>query len=46
MVVYMLSESVASRLRRHGFVGDVVEIYVRDGDLFIIELACKDTKKM
>ena len=33
MVLYMLSESVASRLRRHGFVGDVVEIYVRDGDL-------------
>ena len=33
MVVYMLSESVASRLRRHGFVGDVVEIYVRDGEL-------------
>ena len=33
MVVYMLSESVASRLRGHGFVGDVIEIYVRDGDL-------------
>ena len=33
MVVYMLAESVASRLRGHGFVGDVVEIYVRDGDL-------------
>ena len=33
MVVYMLAESVASRLRRHGFAGDVVEIYVRDGEL-------------
>ncbi len=33
MVVYMLAESVASRLREHGFVGDVIEIYVRDGDL-------------
>ena len=33
MVIYMLAESVASRLRRHGFVGDVVEIYVRDGEL-------------
>ena len=32
-VIYMLAESVASRLRRHGFVGDVVEIYVRDGEL-------------
>ena len=33
MVVYMLAESVASRLRRHGFVGDVVEIYIRDKEL-------------
>lgn len=33
MVLYMLSESVASRLRRHGFAGNIVEIYVRDGDL-------------
>ena len=33
MVVYMLSESVASRLRSHGLAGDVVEIYVRDNDL-------------
>ena len=33
MVIYMLAESVASRLRRHGFVGDVVEIYVRDTEL-------------
>jgi len=33
MVIYMLAESVASRLRRHGFAGDVVEICVRDGDL-------------
>ena len=33
MVMYMLSESVASRLRNHGFVGDVVEICVRDSTL-------------
>ena len=33
MVIYMLAESVASRLRKHGFVGDVVEIYVRDKEL-------------
>ena len=33
MVIYMLAESVASRLRRHGFAGYVVEISVRDGDL-------------
>lgn len=33
IVVYMLAESVASRLRKHGFVGDVVEIYVRDTEL-------------
>ena len=33
MVMYMLSESVASRLRSPGFVGDVVEICVRDSSL-------------
>ena len=33
IVLYMLAESVASRLRRHGFVGDVIEIYVRDKEL-------------
>ena len=32
-VVYMLAESVSSRLRRHGFAGDVVEICVRDAGL-------------
>ena len=33
MAVYMLSESVAARLRENAFAGDVVEIYVRDKDL-------------
>ncbi len=33
MAVYMLSESVATRLRENHFAGDVVEIYVRDKDL-------------
>ena len=33
MAVYMLSESVATRLRENAFAGDVVEIYVRDKDL-------------
>ena len=33
MVIYMLAESVASRLRSHGFAGEVVEIYVRDTEL-------------
>ena len=33
MAVYMLSESVATRLRENHFAGDVVEIFVRDKDL-------------
>ena len=33
MAVYMLSESVATRLRQNHFAGDVVEIFVRDKDL-------------
>ena len=33
MAVYMLSESVATRLRDNHFAGDVVEIFVRDKDL-------------
>ena len=34
IVVQLLSESVASRLRDNGFAGYVVEIYVRDNELF------------
>ena len=30
---YMLSESVARRLRENGFAGDVIELYVRDSEL-------------
>lgn len=33
LVLYLLSESVAVRLRKNGFVGQVVEVYVRDADL-------------
>ncbi|MBQ1744831.1 MAG: DNA polymerase IV [Clostridiales bacterium] len=35
--LHMLSESVASRLRRHGLKGTVVQITVRDRDLGIYE---------
>lgn len=34
LVLYLLSESVASRCRENGFVGQVIEIYVRDSELF------------
>ena len=34
IVVQLLSESVASRLRDNGFAGYVVEIYIRDNELF------------
>lgn len=34
LVLYLLSESVASRCRENGFAGQVVEIYVRDNELF------------
>lgn len=33
LVCYMLSESVASRLRKAGFIGDVIEVYARDSGL-------------
>ena len=33
MALYMLSETVASRLRENAFAGRVVEIYVRDNEL-------------
>lgn len=35
--LHMLSESVAGRLRKHGFKGSVVQITVRDRDLGIYE---------
>ena len=34
LVVYLLSESVGARLREHGFCGRVIEIAVRDNDLY------------
>ena len=36
-VFYMLSESVASRLREHGLKATTVQIYVRDNELFSCE---------
>ena len=36
LVLYLLSESVAKRCRDNGFVGDVIEIYVRDNELFSV----------
>jgi DNA polymerase-4 len=36
-VFYMLSESVASRLREHGLKATTVQIYIRDKDLFSCE---------
>lgn len=37
MLLYVLSESVAERLRRHYFKGKTVQIYVRDKELVSIE---------
>ena len=34
LVVYLLAESVGARLREHGFCGRVIEIDVRDCDLY------------
>ena len=34
LVLYLLSESVASRCRDNGFAGRVIEVYVRDSSLF------------
>ena len=34
LVVYLLAESVGARLREHGFAGSVIEIAVRDYDLY------------
>ncbi len=34
IIIYMLAESVSSRLRKHGFRCRVVEISVRDNELF------------
>ncbi len=34
IIIYMLAESVASRLRKHGFKCKVIEISVRDSELF------------
>lgn len=33
LVFYLLSESVASRLKENGFIGQVVEVYVRYSEL-------------
>ena len=34
LVIYLLSESVAARLREHRFIGNIIGISVRDNDLY------------
>ena len=41
MIAYTLSESIAMRLRRHGFKCKTVSIYVRDTDLISFERQAK-----
>ena len=41
MIAYVLSESVAMRLRRHGFKCKTVSIYVRDSELISFERQMK-----
>ena len=36
LVLYLLSESVAKRCRENGFAGQVIEIYVRDNELYSV----------
>lgn len=37
ITIYVLSESVAARLRMHGFLCNTIQIYVRDNELFSFE---------
>ncbi len=37
MIVFVLAESVAARLRRHGFKCKTVAIHVRNNELFTFE---------
>jgi hypothetical protein len=41
MIVYVLAESVAVRMREHGFKANTVAISVRDSQLFSYEKQCK-----
>ncbi len=41
MVVYVLAESVAARLREHGFLARTVQLYVRDSELESFERQCR-----
>lgn len=43
LIIYVLSESVAARLRAHGFKCTTVSISVRDKELFSFEKQCKLT---
>lgn len=40
ITLYGLCESVASRLRKHGFVGRVVQLSLRDASLAVIQRQC------
>ncbi|HOG01592.1 MAG TPA: DNA polymerase IV [Clostridia bacterium] len=41
IIFYMLAESVAERLREHGFLARTVQISLRDNGLFAFERQCK-----
>lgn len=41
IIFYMLAESVAERLRDHGFMGRTVQISLRDNNLYSFERQCK-----
>lgn len=41
LIIYVLSESVAARLRAHGFKCTTISISVRDKELFSFEKQCK-----
>ena len=41
IILYVIAESVAERLRKHGFKGKTVQIYVRDKELVSIDRQAK-----
>ncbi len=44
LLLYVLSESVSERLRKHNFKGNTIQIYVRDNELNSIERQAKLTE--
>ena len=41
IIIYMLAESVAARLRKHGFLCNVIELSVRDNELYRFSRQCR-----